>query len=522
MASSPQHHPQETVQEESILLDRSRISVTLKQFCDNTAFFLVTLLIILDLVTDIWVIIVFGLRRDMVFMGVLTGLLVFAGLILTVAYSTQHRSEGDRNISSYINLCLNFPFQIGIIYQRCVFGLQKCYSCCPGQIAGHAHASGPRGIPSNLDWKFAKLKMIQSMFHCVPQLIGNILHILVYKDVHIIQIISGVSSFTSIIFGVVLHEKARKEQTHGALMGIMKVICILLYKTLVMGTRLLAIIHFIYYFGGWIAAVLVPHVSIILGFYLYLYRQIWKVQYHTIVLHSLYSMFAYFPIHSEYRPEGEIVMFYILFMVENIIMVALPFKVTPIMYITRPFHPTSRYYFIVMLTILVGATAGLIFMCAYYFLFHKSRHSIRETNIGWLARLCEWRKQDEDEITVTVSNGQNHAVYPSDLREFVPNGNGELSRDIQTTEASSYHTHFDGGTPTSHTAETDADLPSSTSLLNANIVKFVTSSANPESGSQRERLLVQGDVHQETANRPSVLEGDDDSDAEHDTMHIVV
>jgi hypothetical protein len=208
-------------------------------------------------------------------------------------------------------------------------------------------------------------------------------------------------------------------------------------------------------------------------------------------------------------------------MVENIIMVALPFKVTPTMSITRPYHPTSRYYFIVMLVILVGATAGLIFMCAYYFLFHKSRHTIRDTNLGWLARLCEWREQDEDEITVTVSHDENNARSPARGGDLTLDGGDELSHDLRNTDATNYQVHSYDMVSTRPVPESDTDAPSSTSLLNTNIVKFVTSSPNPESGSQHERLLVQGDVFQETANRPSVLEGDD-SDTEHDTRHIVV
>ena len=221
------------------LLDRLRVSITAKQCCDNICFLLVTCLIISDLVTDIWVMFYFGSLKHTLFMTLTALFLILSSLLTTILFSAQMKTDGEGKLAKmYICLCCNFPFQLGIIYQRCFHGFQKCTR--QSVVHAHVRAAEP-GTPSNMDWKFAKLKLVQSVLQCAPELIINILHMLIYPSVDPAQIVSASTSFLSLTLGVVLHDKARKDHCRSSTMSLVKVICIYFYKILVLSTRIIAI-----------------------------------------------------------------------------------------------------------------------------------------------------------------------------------------------------------------------------------------------------------------------------------------
>ncbi len=538
MASSPQESVgPEVVAEDKTLVEKLRDSLTAKQCFDNFLFCLVTIMLIVDLVTDLWVVTIYGARKDTVFMAVSSLFLILTGLLCAIMFATNMRTDTEgRMAKMYVCLCCNFPFQIGIIYQRCLYGAQRCSR----QAVVHAHAR-PVGIGSSssaMDWRFAKLKLLQSMFQCAPELIINLLHILTFMDVHVVQYVSAATSLFSLVLGVVLHEKARKDHARGATMGISKVVCIFAYKSLILATRVFALANFIYFFKGWIVTLILPHLLLMFSFFSFLYRQIWKVPYHKIVQHSLYSLLAYFPVHNEYRPEGEIVAFYILFMVENIVMVAIPFRYSFPGSVNPVHEPGSKYYLAMTLSVLVGSAVGLIFMALYYFVFHKSRHTIRDTNLGWLARICEWSKasreaagdpdlpdhahrgrpgasRDPDKIYISQDGNDNQGEEEDAGEDCVRDPESGMIRNSAELPDREYQPGM--GT------DPDTDTTSRATLLNHNVLKPANQDVGLRIFKGRREAVMKEMAEQclgegpGCASRPSVLEGEDeDEDEDHD------
>ncbi len=135
-------------------------------------------------------------------------------------------------------------------------------------------------------------------------------------------------------------------------------------------------------FRKWLSAVLVPHFILVSFFFLFVYRNVWKVRYYKILIHSFYCIFAYFPLHNEYRPEGEIMIFYAVFLLENVLMVSLPYGVGPVLPVHRDYIPGSSFYRSVTIMVLVGSAIGLVILATYYFFLHRSRDDIQESHFS--------------------------------------------------------------------------------------------------------------------------------------------
>ena len=485
-----------------------RLPKPVRYLCEACCFVLVTLILLADLVTDVWVIAVYGMRRHVTFMALSVFFWLFCSVVNTVMYAVQMRTEGTQQLPVMVGcMFLNFPLQLGVTTHRLLFGLKKCDQCCVSRAGGE---QGGRQVTTQ-EWTFSKLKLIHSMFQSAPQLMINILHMLAYGNIHSIQYISALISFASMVAGPVIHEKVRKERVRNAPFGLPATMCILSYKILILGARTLALVSFIYYFGIWVGAVLLPHFIVVMGFFTYLYRQVWKVQYYKICLHSLFCLMAYFPIHSEYRPEGEIVLFYALFTVENIIMMCLPYGPSPVHVINPIYKAGTRYYIAMTLTVLICTVGGLIFMSIYYFFFHRSRQTIRHTHLGWLARICEWAnkpggqdmvRDERDHVRLYVEDGEGSAK-PGDEKDRLTQQTA-----TETTQTVNYRPQSvtSGGFQVLRDADVDR------ALLEDETLKYVDAGAGG-------RLLISDiaspDVDCESASRPSVLEGDDE-DSDHD------
>ena len=145
-------------------------------------------------------------------------------------------------------------------------------------------------------------------------------------------------------------------------------------------------------FRKWLSAVLVPHFILVAFFFLFVYRNVWKVRYYKILIHTFYCLFAYFPLHNEYRPEGEIIIFYVVFLLENVLMVALPYGVAPMYLVHRDYAVGSSFYRSVTVMVLVGSAVGLIIMSVYYFFLHRSRSDIQQSHLSCFGDICYFSK----------------------------------------------------------------------------------------------------------------------------------
>ena len=544
LASTPtgtEHaHSPDTPEESRDLAQLLNLPKPVRQCCEAATFFVVTVIFLADVATDVWTMTVFGIRHHVAFLGFSIFVTCFCGLACTVMYSAQMRTEGTQRAPvMYGCMLLNFPLQLGIASHRLLYSLKKCDQC------SLRRASEQRNVVTTQEWIFTKLKLLHGMFQSAPHLMINMLHILVYGKVHIIQYISAFFSFASLVCGAVFHEKVRKERLRNNKMCLSALACISLYKIFILGARTVALASFIYYFGIWLGALLLPHFVVLMTFYTYLYRQIWKVQYYKIVLHSLFGLMAYFPIHNEYRPEGEILMYYVLFTVENILMVCLPYSYGPAHRINPAYQAGTRYHVAVTLIVLVSTVLGLVFMTMYYFLFHKSKHTIRHTHLGWLARLCEWANKPQH-----IQDLDNSQERGNDVRLYVDDG--ELGSKVpgegdRLTEVPVDPTH--GPTGNSHCAHYRAPPPDCsfrpTLALSSEVdvdqslleedeedgVKYGDAGHGPslELLSPDENMDATKAAALDAATRPSVLEleGDDeDSDQDPATdrrpMHVVV
>lgn len=527
-------HSPDTPEESRDLAQLLTLPKPVRQCCEVTSFFVVTLIFVVDMATDVWTMTIFGLRHHIAFLGMGLFSLTFCGVACTAIYALQMRTEGtQRTPVMYGCMLLNFPLQLGIASHRLLYSLKKCDQC---SIRPNEQARAP----STQEWIFTKLKLVHGMFQSAPQLMINMLHMLVYGNVHFIQYISALVSFASLVSGAVFHEKVRKERLRNNKVGLPAMVCISLYKFFILGARTLALTSFIYYFGVWLGALLLPHFVVLMAFFTYLYRQIWKVQYYKIVLHSLFCLLAYFPIHNEYRPEGEIVMYYLLFTIENVLMVCLPYGHEPAHKISPVYKAGTKYHIAITMTVLVSTVLGLVFMTIYYFLFHKSKHTIRHTHLSWLARLCEWANKSN--VIPDLGRSQN-----SDVRLYVDDG--ELGAKLPGEQDRLTELPVESGSP-NYRPKTSESGSSFRPILSEDVdqslledddddaVKYGEPSlalcAGGAGGGGPSLELLSPDDEAEvketartTANRPSVLEGDDeDSDQDPDIdrrpIHIVV
>lgn len=414
--------------EQTDLLGMLRLPDSYRSCCDTLWFLLITLLLLLDLLTDLGVLVLYAIDRHYVFLATSAGVFVVGSALGSCVYGVQMRQHaGHGALRGCGCLLANCPLRCGQVGHRFMHayhssggasgsvdgvdagvgmdsdnnGSRVCCSCCCRQPS---HQPWRAKQQNNLRWVFIKLDLIHGMVNCAPQIVINVLYMLHHgggegrRHAYMLQYVSVATSFGVLLLASVLHEKLRKERARNSPYGCMPMMCILVYRSLVLAARLLAFAVFIHYFGPLIVGVVVPHLILVLAFFTYLYRQVWKVPYYKIFTNSFYCILAYYPIHCEYRPEGEIVMYYILYLVENIVMVGLAYVHQPLLSSAETFAPWSDFHKTATLLVLLWSSIGLTFMGTYYFFFHGANESISDTNLSWLAKVCEWTKRRSKSI----------------------------------------------------------------------------------------------------------------------------
>ncbi len=439
-------------------LKQLQVEEPIRACLSTTCFGLVTLILCLDIATDAWVIVMYGMDGRMELVGAGVMLLALTGLVCGTVYVIQMKS-GSLDKSCHMALCLvlNFPLQLGIIGSRLVHFSLKTDTCCV-----------PKGS-SDKEWTFTKLKLIQSTFQSAPMMILNFYSMLYYQKIHVAQYVSILISFVSLVFSAALHEKARKERLRNNYIGCLQTLCVITYKMLVMLARVLAIANFAYFFRSWLTFVILTHFSVVFVYFVTVYREVWKVGYQRMVMHSLFCVLAYFPMHNEYRPEGEIMFFYTFFMIENVLMVALPYGIQPYATVHPQHYPGTEYYKMITIVILIGSALGMIFMAIYYFGLHKSRSTIRYSHFSWLEKCCSCLHNDEElavgvpHTTGLLDNQRNNGIVATntgpptsgDKEAFVDEDSGPPS---DLSPPPSYRSHLNDSRFQKSMTETDDTL----------------------------------------------------------------
>ena len=376
--------PSETGEKTHARLEHFEVVEGTRQCCVTSWFFVITILLIADIATDVMLVTYFGVQQHMVYVGIGLMFFVLASFTIGTIYVVQAPpdSEKVRNMRLVAGCWLcNVPLQLGVIFQRFVYISRRCDNCC-GQDW--------KSTPSQTEWVLAKLKLVHSLVQSAPMLVINLLHMLVFGNVHAIQYISAGVSFASLVIGMASYENCRRAHVRKVHVTAAQSLSVLVYKTLLGTARVAAITHFTYYYGPWLLALLVPHFVVVLLCFTVIYNRVWRVTFAKIAAHSLYCTFDYFPVHNEYRPEGEVVVFYVLVVVENLLMIATPYRQRPTQEVDlSTYAPGTAYYNGVISLVSVATAAGLFVMAAYYFLFHRSSVSIVHTHCSWLERhLC--------------------------------------------------------------------------------------------------------------------------------------
>lgn len=346
------------------------------------SFLLMTIIYVLDLATDIWVVIIFARDDMLTLLGFSIVIFAFTSLIIGFMYVFNIKKMQPDITSMAMALCMfiNFPLHLGIMYERVEHQVYKFTLCC-------------RRMSDQIliikDWIFAKLKMAHATFQSAPFLIINIVLILQNPPHgHVAFQVGALFSYLSLVFSASLHEINRKHYQQDNMIGMSRVFCIFAFNTVLLAARMLAIAHFVYFFGAYLAAIIVAHVFIVFLYFIIVYRNVWKINLGRMALHTIYCIFSYFPIHNDYRPEGEIMGYYGLYLIENIIMVALPFKMKPTELIYPMHEPGTVYYKVVTIVVLIGTAVGLILLAFYYFCLHRERSTIRSDHFACLSYCC--------------------------------------------------------------------------------------------------------------------------------------
>lgn len=100
----------------------------------GTSFFTMTVLVILNLMTDLWVMAEFGLHGHMVWMGFAVIWMAITSFCLAVAYAVMTREKElgqDRGGATAICFFSNMMCQLGIIFHRFYHFAKKAEMCQP-------------------------------------------------------------------------------------------------------------------------------------------------------------------------------------------------------------------------------------------------------------------------------------------------------------------------------------------------------------------------------------------------------
>ena len=357
--------------------------------CFGVMFFLLTtILMCFELAMHIWLLVIFAGHERVDLLGVGVLIIALTSIFTAFFYSLQMKRESVKaNFSMACCLLFNFPLPLGIIFERMVHLNAKAEACCNSKDYDRFKK----------DWIFAKLKLAQSTFQSLPFSMLALYSYLQYEDDYSVHYGAFLTSFWSLVIAAGNHEVIRKERLRRVDIGILQSLYVGFYKFWIITGRVLGLALFTYFYHQWVVAVIVPHIVLMFGYLFGVYREVWKVDVFKVIMHSFYSVVAYFPIHNEYRPMGELLGFYILFMAENIIMVALPNGVHFYSSVNSHHFPGTLFYHLFTVGVLVFSALGLIFMTIYYFCVHRSSESVWQSNLKCLPRGCPCCHVEEEE-----------------------------------------------------------------------------------------------------------------------------
>ncbi|ELU15488.1 hypothetical protein CAPTEDRAFT_203439 [Capitella teleta] len=495
----------------------------LSQCLHNAAFFATTLLSLSDLITDVWLIVTYGFQEHVAYLGVGLFSVLLAQSGAAIMYALQMRADLQQQETStkaslfrlYGCLVLNFPCQLGILVHRlhhnCNRNCQRCFE-------GSSQQPEITSSSKDTEWKFAKIKLLQSLLQCAPQLGLNLLHMLRYStQVSPLQCCSAVLSFISLVVGIVQHSECQRrafDSLPGN--GVLGTGCMLCCQALLLGSRVLVLSSFAFMFGAWVAAVLGPHLVIMLMafFYRHHFPGSWPpVPSYKLCLHSFYAVFVYVPVHNEYRADGEMLLCYALLLLENILMACLPLFLAPPLPVPEALLPPgSRLYAALCGAIISGSVMGSIFLSLYTCFLDTPYSSLPSSDRP--SCFCCCRR----------SHNGNDAQPPSSL-DIHGNGASQkhkrrgrrrhLNTSYMNTQTGAgapqcYHTLNDeAGTPPEL-----ADSPPATARLDHDCGGASEQLMSPGSVLGISGALVITPAGDEAAGRPSILDGDDESDTE--------
>ncbi|ELU01588.1 hypothetical protein CAPTEDRAFT_204149 [Capitella teleta] len=488
----------------------------------SVAFFVSTSLTLSDLITDVWLIVDYGLREHVAYLGVGLFSVLLAQFGAATMYAIQMRldlqQQGDTSKTSMVRLygclLLNFPCHLGILMHRFHHNCNRHCQQCFDSSSQNQQQQETSPASREAEWKFAKIKLLQSLLQCGPQLGLNLLHMLRYSSqVSVLQCSSAVLSFLSLVIGVVQYEQCRSQSSLSAL----STLCMLFYQVLLLGARVLAVSCFVFFFGAWAAAVLAPHLAIMLISlcYLHHFSAAWPpVPVYKLCLHSVYALLAYIPVCSEYRADGEMILCHVLLLLENVLMACLPYALEPSMAVPQSLLPLhSRTYDALCGLIVAGSVMGSVFFGLYSCFLDTPYSSLASSERP--SCVCCWccKGRDEDGAPQPPSSLDIHSIGGSRKRRH--RRRRQLDSSYLSTHTGAgppappqcYHTLDECGTPPELT-----DSPPPTVRLERDSASVQLLSPGSVLGIGG--ALVISPADEEAAGRPSIMEGEDDSEAE--------
>ena len=211
-------------------------------------------------------------------------------------------------------------------------------------------------------------------------------------------------------------------------------------------------------------------------------------------------------------------------------MVGLPYFHTPTRTYDPEYKPWSDFHTTSTLLVLLFSAVGLIFMGTYYFFFHGAKETISDTNLTWLAKVCEWTKRTSKRgqpFRVGLYKRQSNASTPTsftnplcaDLPQITPSQSHThvtaqpppITNNVTSplwTEPPQYHSLYpsrSNGKNGGNSELMNGDQPSN-SNVSTTMPSFETSHMQPQVAAMRPLAL------EYVADRPSVLCGEEISD----------
>ncbi|XP_013414011.1 XK-related protein 8 [Lingula anatina] len=243
------------------------------------------------------------------------------------------------------------------------------------------------------DHRLLRLGLIESLVEAMPQFMINIYVMLKFGNVETFQIVNTSVSFLSLVWGIVLHQKLVKEHLYTSQTGKLKppnglgfrqMAVIFLYKALLLGSRFLAFVYFSWVYPLVSLAFIIPHYLIIVT-YMIAKRHwdgvllnkndkwIFAQRMLKILINSLLNIFIYYreTVPPNVPLYGEQIAYYILYTVENIMLITLPMG--------KNMHLTDPNYVYIASACAIGMLLGYCIMIFYYVCVHKSSEYIRRS-----------------------------------------------------------------------------------------------------------------------------------------------